>query len=127
VVQDSAWHALTDPNKRNASYICLAISIFNNFSGQSAICMFSQQIFEGLTSQGAYSRYTVKQENSFIGYAAVIGAVLSYFSVNYLTRRVLFCGGHFIMAVLLFLSGFYIDMKLHDMTLTCVLVFVVVF
>jgi len=105
---DSAWAALTDPNKRGASYISIAISIFNNLSGQSVICIYSTAIFEMMTSKGAISRYQVKQENSFIGYAAVVGAFISYFTVSYFTRRVLFIGGHFLMAILMFLTGFYV-------------------
>lgn len=37
---------------------------------------------------------------------AVIGAMLSYFTVSYFSRRVLFIGGHFIMGVLMFLTGY---------------------
>ena len=99
---------MTDRNQRGSSYISLATSIFNNLSGQSVICIYSTAIFEMMTSKGAISRYQVKQENNFIGYAAVVGAMLSYFSVSFFSRRTLFIGGHFLMGVLMFATGFYV-------------------
>jgi hypothetical protein len=64
-----------------------------------------------MTSKGAISRYQVKQENNFIGYAAVAGALLSVFSVSTFSRRTLFIGGHFLMGILMFLCGFYVQNK----------------
>ena len=125
--QDSVWKALTDKNHRGSSFICLALSIFNNLSGQSVICIYSTAIFEMMTSRGAISRYQVKQENSFIGYTAVIGAMLSYFTVSYFSRRVLFIGGHFIMGVLMFLTGYCVQTKQHDPALSCILMFILIF
>lgn len=58
--KDSVWKALTDKNQRGSSFICLALSIFNNLSGQSVICIYSTAIFEMMTSRGAISRYQVK-------------------------------------------------------------------
>ena len=57
----------------------------------------------------------------------MIGACLSYFSITLLSRRALFIGGHFIMCVLMFLTGFYVDMKKHDLALVCILLFIIVF
>jgi len=127
VRQDTAWHALTDPSMRNSSYICIAISLFNNLTGQSLICMYSTAIFEGLASKGSLSHYVVKQENNFIGWAAVVGAVCSYYTVSWMTRRALFVGGHFIMAVLMLMCGLYCDQKKHDLVLLCICLFVFVF
>jgi len=80
-----------------------------------------------MTSKGAVSRYQVKQENNFIGYVAVAGAFLSYFSCSLLSRRMLFVGGHFIMCVLMFMTGNYVEGKHHDHALICILVFILVF
>jgi len=80
-----------------------------------------------MTSKGAYSRYIIKQENSFIGYAAVVGAILSYFSVSYFNRRTLFIGGHFLMCCLMFMTGIYVEGKHHDHALATILLFIIVF
>jgi hypothetical protein len=58
---------------------------------------------------------------------AVLGAFLSYFSCSLLSRRVLFVGGHFIMCVLMFMTGNYVENKHHDHALGCILVFILVF
>ena len=112
---------------RGSSFICIAISLFNNLTGQSLICMYSTIIFEIMNSKGSVSHYYVKQENNFIGWAAVIGAVTSYFTVQWLTRRALFVGGHFFMAVLMLMCGLYCDQKKHDSVLLCICMFVFVF
>jgi hypothetical protein len=105
----------------------LALAIFSNLSGQSVICIYSTAIFEIMTSKGAVSRYMIKQENNFIGYAAVMGALLSYFTVSYFSRRALFIGGHFCLCVLLFMTGNYVENKHHDHALACILVYIIVF
>jgi len=89
--------------------------------------MYSTSIFETMTGHGAYSRYIVKQENNFIGYSAVLGSVISYFTVAMFTRRALFVGGHFIMCILMFMCGFYIDQKRHDSALLCICLFILIF
>jgi len=91
------------------------------------ICIYSTAIFEMMTSKGAISKYQVKQENSFIGYVAVVGAFVSYWSVSMLTRRTLFCGGHFIMGILMFLTSFYVRNLNHDNALICILLFIALF
>jgi hypothetical protein len=77
--------------------------------------------------KGAYSKYLIKQENNFIGYSALLGAILSFYTVSLFSRRALFVGGHFIMCVMMFLTGFYVDMKKHDLALMCILIFILVF
>ena len=91
------------------------------------ICIYSSSIFQNITLKGGYSKYLIKEENNFIGWSAVIGACMSYFTITLLSRRALFVGGHFIMCVLMFLTGFYVDMKKHDLALVCILLFIVVF
>ena len=44
-----------------------------------------------------------------------------------LSRRTLFVGGHFVMCALLFLMANYVEQKLHDHTLVCILIFILVF
>lgn len=80
-----------------------------------------------MTSKGAISRYQVKEENNYIGYAAVIGAILSMFTVSYFTRRALFIGGHFFMGCLMFLTGYYVTRKHHDDALACICLFILLF
>lgn len=112
---------------RHASWICIIIALFNNLSGQGIICTFSTAIFERVQSLGARSRFDIKMENNMIGYAAVVGAILSYYSISLFSRKSLFVGGHFLMGVLLILSGFYIDTMKHDLLLLCICVYVIVF
>jgi hypothetical protein len=97
-----------DPASRNATWTCIAIALFNNFTGQSLICIYSTNIFEDINMLGSHSRFDIKTENNFIGYSACIGAILSYYSVAFFKRKTLFVGGHFIMGALLLMSGYYI-------------------
>ena len=89
--------------------------------------MYSTAIFEDVTIMGSKSRYDIKTENNFLGYAAVIGAILSYYSVSFFKRKTLFVGGHFIMGALLLMSGYYIHTLKHDLCLLCILIYVMIF
>jgi len=91
------------------------------------ICIYSTAIFEMMTNKGAVSKYYVKQENNFIGYAAVVGAIMSYFTVSYFSRRALFIGGHLLMGILMFLTGYFVQIKQHDPALICILLFILIF
>lgn len=89
--------------------------------------MYSTAIFEDVTIMGSKSRFDVKTENNFLGYAAVIGAILSYYSVSFFKRKTLFVGGHFIMGALLLMSGYYIHTLKHDLCLLCILIYIMIF
>jgi hypothetical protein len=58
--EDTMWNALTSEDSRGATFICLAISVFNILSGQSVICMYSSSIFEFMQNKGAMSKYLIK-------------------------------------------------------------------
>ena len=125
--KDSIWYALMDPEIRNASWTCIAIALFNNFTGQSLICIYSTNIFENINNMGSRSKFDIKMENNFIGYAACVGAILSYYSVAFFKRKTLFVGGHFIMGALLLMSGYYITQLKHDLVLLCVCTYIIIF
>ena len=112
---------------RNSTWICIAIALFNNFTGQSLICMYSTAIFEDINILGSKSRFDIKTENNFIGYASMIGAILSYYSVAFFKRKTLFVGGHFLMGSLLFMSGYYITTLKHDLCLLCICTYIIIF
>ena len=124
---DSLWHALTDPQMRGSSYVSLVTALFNNLTGIGIINIYSTAIFETILRSGAPSKLTIKQDNTFIGYAGVAGAIFSFWTVQYFSRRAIFVGGHFFMAVFLFLSGYYIDTKKSEFTLINVCAFIICF
>ena len=116
-----------DPALRNSTWVCIAISLFNNFTGQTLICMYSTTIFEDITILGSRSRFDTKTENNFVGYASVIGAILSYYSVAFFKRKTLFVGGHFLMGTLLLMAGYYITTLKHDLSLLCICTYIIIF
>ena len=76
---------------------------------------------------GSRSKFDIKMENNFIGYAACVGAILSYYSVAWFKRKTLFVGGHFVMGALLLMSGYYITQLKHDLVLLCVCTYIIIF
>ena len=58
---------------------------------------------------------------------AVVGAILSYFTTSYFSRRALFIGGHFFMGLLMFATGYFVQTKQHDPALICILLFIMIF
>jgi len=43
------------------------------------------------------------------------------------SRRALFVGGHFLMAMMYFIGGYFIKVKQADMTLVCIVLFIIIF
>jgi len=125
--EDTLWHALTDPNMRVSSYVSLVTALFNNLTGIGIIGIYSTAIFETISRSGATSRLTIKQDNTYIGYAGVVGALISLWTVSYFSRRAIFVGGHFFMGIFLLLSGYFIDAKKSEFTLLNVCLFIIAF
>lgn len=107
--------------------MCWVIAVFNNMSGIGIINIFSTAIFENIKLKGAQSALTVKQENYLIGLSGLVGAILSFWSCTYFTRRAVFIGGHAIMSILLFMVAYFIDIKYSDGVLMSLCVFIIVY
>ena len=67
------------------------------------------------------------QEINYTSLTSIIGAVLSYYSIRYLSRKVIFGGGHLIMGILLFLAGYMIIAKQEDTVLIMICAYMVIF
>lgn len=91
--------------------MCIAVALFNNFSGISIINIYATYIFESILKQGVISKLSARQDTYFIGGATLLGSTLSYYSIAIFSRRAIFIGGHFYMGVLLFLTGYFISIK----------------
>jgi len=106
------WRTLTDANLRGSTWMAIFVSVFNILSGISIVTVYAIIIFEKLLNQkGSAARLTSKQDSYFVGFASLMGAILSYYSVAIFSRRAIFIGGHFFMGVLLVMSGYYIHIK----------------
>jgi len=57
----------------------------------------------------------------------VVGALLSYSSVTIFSRRAIFIGGHFFMAILLFTTGMFIEERRGLEVLGAICVFLIVY
>lgn len=100
--------ALTDPSMSGSSWVCIAVSIFNCLCGIGIINIYATQIFNNILANGSHSRLSAKEDTYFIGGAAFLGSILSYYSIAIFSRRTIFIGGHFMMAALLTLTGYFI-------------------
>ena len=77
--------------------------------------------------KGKNVRLTSKQDSYFVGFASLLGAILSYYSVAIFSRRSIFIGGHFFMGVLMIMSGYYIHINQPELVLLSFCTFVVVY
>lgn len=111
--------------------MAILISIFNILSGISIVTVYAIIIFEKLLQPGQSNkkaaRLTSKQDSYFVGFASVLGAILSYYSIAIFTRRAIFIGGHFFMGVLLIMSGYYIKINQPELVLLGFCTFVVIY
>lgn len=126
-MDDNAWNVFTLPESMGAAWMCWVIAVFNNMSGIGIINIFSTAIFENIKLKGAQSALTVKQENYLIGLSGLVGAILSFWSCTYFTRRQVFIGGHAFMSILLFMVAYFIDIKYSDGVLMSLCVFIIVY
>jgi len=62
-----------------------------------------------------------------VGFASLLGAILSYYSIAIFSRRAVFIGGHFFMGVLLVMSGYYIRINQPELVLLSFCTFVVIY
>ena len=112
---------------RNSSWISITIAFFNQFTGIGVVNMFAVTIFYNIHKLGALSRLSQKQETYYIGLTGIIGAILSYYSIGWFSRKAIFVGGHFFMGLFLFICGYLIDQRLEDLTLISLCLFVISF
>ena len=105
----------------------ILLAFFNSTGGIASMLMFSQLIFTNIHKIAHISRYTLMQEINYTSLTSIIGAVLSYYSISYFSRKFVFGGGHLIMSILLFLSGYMIMAKQEDVVLIMICVFMVIF
>lgn len=109
----------------------ILVAVFNVLSGISIITVYAIIIFEKLLNNGQLKgrsvRLTSKQDSYFVGFASLLGAILSYYSVAIFSRRSIFIGGHFFMGVLLIMSGYYIHINQPELVLLSFCTFVVVY
>jgi len=110
---DSVWRTLTHQDYRNSTWMAICVATFNVLSGVCIVTVYAIIIFEKLLNNGQpkmkAARLTSKQDSYFVGLSSLLGAVLSYYSVAIFSRRAIFIGGHFVMGVLLLMSGYYIQ------------------
>jgi hypothetical protein len=123
----SVLGALTDERTSGSSWMCIAVAIFNNLGGVGIVNIFATQIFDTVLSRGASSKLSAKQDTYFIGGAAFVGAILSYYSIAIFSRRTIFIGGHFFMAALLTLTGYFIRINEVELVLLTICSHIIVY
>jgi hypothetical protein len=57
---DSVWRALTHPDQRNSSWMCVLVALFNTIAGNGIVNIFSTLIFDGITRMGGVSVLNTK-------------------------------------------------------------------
>lgn len=118
---------LTDAKVAPSSWISIVTAIFNNLSGIGIINIFATYIFETILKKGAVAKLTAKQDVYFIGGATLLGSVLSYYSIAIFSRRAIFIGGHFFMAVLHFATGYWVHKKQAELVLLSMCTLIIVY
>ena len=107
--------------------MAILIAIFNNMSGIGIVSIYAISIFDNIAKQGGASHFSALQDSYFVSLSGVIGAMLSYYTVALFSRRAIFIGGHFLMAVCLFAAAFFIQKKQADLVLLFTCSFIIIF
>lgn len=128
---DSVWGTLTDPNLRKSTWMAIWVAVSNIISGICLVNGFVILIFDKLNgfnqAHGKLVRYTSKQDSYIVGFANIIGAIASYYTIKTFSRRVIFIGGHFIMGAVLIVSGYFVYIDQPELVLFGFCTFVAVY
>ena len=126
-MQDNVWNQFTNSPNRSAAWMCIVIAFFNNMTGIGIINLFSTSIFEAVHKGSLARTLSLKQENYYIGLSGLVGAVLSLWTIKYLSRRAIFIGGHLVMGILLFMVAHFIDTKQPELVLINICLFIITY
>lgn len=107
--------------------MCILVAFFNTIAGNGIVNIFSTLIFDGITRMGGVSVLTTKQADYLVGFSGVVGAIVSFWSVPYFSRRTIFVGGHLIMGILLFLLGYFIESRKQDLVIFFLCIFLITY
>ena len=107
------------------------VAVSNILSGICLVNGFVILIFDKLNnfnqSHGKINRYTSKQDSYLVGFANIIGAIASYYTIKTFSRRAIFIGGHFTMGCILIVSGYFVYMNQPELVLLSFCSFVAVY
>lgn len=107
--------------------MCILVAFFNTIAGNGIVNIFSTLIFDGITRMGGVSVLTTKQADYLVGFSGLVGAIVSFWSVPYFSRRTIFVGGHLIMGILLFLLGYFIESRKQDLVIFFLCIFLITY
>lgn len=96
-------------------------------AGIGIINIFSTAIFTNVHKGSDIHKFSLNEENYYIGLSGFIGSLMALWTVKYLTRRALFIGGHFVMGILHILCAYYIEEKKSELVLIYLCAFIVVY
>ena len=123
-MKPDVWSTLTSEEFRKATWVCIAIAVYNMMSGVNIINGYSTQIFDKIGEDGTFS---TSQKNYFVGCSGFLGAFFSNFTVAFLTRRTILIGGHTLMGIFLLLIAIFIVQKNPDATIYSMSAFIISF
>ena len=126
----SVWTMLTDAKFRKSTWMAIWVAVANIICGICLVNGFAMMIFEKLNlnnSLGKYNKFTTKQDCYCVGFANIIGAMASYYTISMFSRRTIFIGGHLLMGMILCLSGYLMSLKQPDLVLYSLCSFVAVY
>ena len=78
--------SLTDGNYKRATFMCLALALFNQLSGVNVITFYSTQIFDNVNMK-TYQPINVASGNLWLSVSRTFGALFSVLPFRYLPRR----------------------------------------
>jgi len=89
------------------------IAVSNIVSGICLVNGFVILIFDKLNNfnfehHGKINKYTAKQDSYVVGFANIMGAIASYYTIKLFSRRSIFVGGHLLMGTILVISGYFV-------------------
>ena len=120
------WESLTNPRYRRATIVCAFLAFFNQFTGINVVSVYSTKIFEAV-NENAESPVDVQTANFILGFAGIVGAILSWFTFNYLGKRSIFMLGHLIMGLCFVLAYVFTNKGYAAATVTMLCLCVITF
>ena len=99
--------SVTKSDYKYATYMCMALALFNQLSGVSVITFYSTTIFESVNKKATVP-IDIPQGNLVLSLSRTFGAIVSIVPFRYLTRRYIFISGHILMGIFLALAWYFV-------------------
>ena len=119
------YDALFNPRYRKSTWVNIGYLIFHELTGINVIILYSSAIFQQMSTPD--SKFTPKTGTYMVEIINAISALIAIYVIKKIGRRTLLIFGHFTIAVIHALVGYFEIKGMSDSMLAMILLFIFVY